>query len=254
MKPGGIIPFVGRESRGMRAKVTDGLTVYELLKRCRKRPPDEVAWQEFVRRYHSAIRTSVAKTFRLRVSQETERRAQFPEDLIEDLVQTVYVRLVEEGNRALDRFEGEYENSIFRYLNIISVNVVRDHFREAKAQKRPKVSFSLDELFETSGERGLLKESRSTIDGRPLVGSSFSLTIEDVESALKKSVSRRHKDRDALIFKLRYYEGLTLEEIRKAMALEISPIGIGSILNRINLRLRVKLALPKKHPPASAPR
>jgi DNA-directed RNA polymerase specialized sigma subunit len=55
-------------------------------------------------------------------------------------------------------------------------------------------------------------------------------------------VSRRHRDRDALIFKLRYYEGLTLEEIKKTLGLDISPVGIGSILNRITHRLRAKLA------------
>src|SRR3989442_1275788 len=149
------------------------LTVYELLKRCLKRPADEAAWQEFVHRYHPSIKASVAKTFRRRVSQETERRAQFPDDLIDDLVQAVYMRLVEEGTRALDRFEGEHENSIFRYLGIISINVVRDHFREAKAQKRPKVTFSLDELLENAGEGGILKDAVSSIDGNPIMGSSL---------------------------------------------------------------------------------
>ena len=218
------------------------LTVHELLMQCLQRPPDEDAWREFVHRYHGAIRTSVARTFHLRASQEADRRAQFPDDLIEDLVQVVYVRLVEEGNRALDRFEGQHENSIFQYLGIISVNVVRDHFREAKAQKRPKLSFSLDELMENAGEGGVLKEAVSSFDGSVSIGQSSGITMEDVEVALKRSVSRRHRDRDALIFKLRYYEGLTLEEIKKALALDISPIGIGSILNRINSKLRPKLA------------
>lgn len=217
------------------------LTVHELLKRCLERPPDEDAWREFVQRYHGAIRTNVAKTFHARASQETDRRAQFPDALIEDLVQVVYVRLVEEGKRALDRFEGEHENSIFQYLGIISVNVVRDHFREAKAQKRPKISFSLDEMLENAGEGGILKDAVSGNDGSP-TGVSSRLTMEDIEAALKRSVSWRHRDRDALIFKLRYFEGLTLEEIKKALALDISPIGIGSILNRINHKLRVKLA------------
>jgi len=221
------------------------LTVHELLTRCLQRPPDEDAWREFVQRYHGAIRTSVAKTFHVRASQETDRRAQFPEDLIEDLVQVVYVRLVEEGNRALDRFEGEHENSIFQYLGIISINVVRDHFREAKAQKRPKISFSLDELLETAGEGGMLKDAVSGIDGS-WTGAASNLTMEDLEGALKRSVSRRHRDRDALIFKLRYFDGLTLEEIKKALALDISPIGIGSILNRIIHRLRAKLARSRR--------
>ena len=217
------------------------LTVHELLRRCLQRPPDEDAWREFVHRYHGAIRASVAKTFHLRVSQETDRRAQFPDDLIDDLVQVVYVRLVEEGNRALNRFEGEHENSIFQYLGIIAINVVRDHFREAKAKKRPKLTFSLDELLENHGDGGMLKDAVAPIEGSSFTGSALTLTIEDVEAALKRSVSRRHRERDALIFKLRYYEGLTLEEIKKALVLDISPIGIGSILNRINGRLRQKL-------------
>jgi RNA polymerase sigma factor (sigma-70 family) len=214
------------------------LTVHDLLTQCMRRPPDEGAWREFVHRYHGAIRASVAKTFHIRASQESDRRAQFPEDLIEDLVQAVYLRLVEEGNRALDRFQGEHENSIFQYLGIIAVNVVRDYFREARAQKRPKLSFSLDELLENTGEGGMLRNAVTGING----GTSDSVTFEDLEGALKRSVSRRHSDRDSLIFKLRYYEGLTLEEIKKALALDLSPIGIGSILNRINGKLRLRLA------------
>ena len=217
------------------------LTVHELLKRCQQRPADEDAWREFVRRYHGAIRASVAKTFHARATQETERRAQFPDDLIEDLVQAVYVRLVEEGNRALDRFEGQHENSIFQYLGIIAMNVVRDHFREAKAQKRPKITYSLDELVENAGDGGFLKDGAKGIDGLITTRTASSFSLDDLESALKRSVSRRHRDRDALIFKLRYFDGLTLEEIKKTLSLEISPIGIGSILNRIIQKLRTKL-------------
>jgi RNA polymerase sigma factor (sigma-70 family) len=222
------------------------LTVHELLILCLQRPPDEEAWREFVHRYHGAIKTSVAKTFHLRASQETDRRAQFPDDLIEDLVQAVYVRLIEDGNRALKRFEGEHDNSIFQYLGIIAVNVVRDYFREAKAQKRPKLSFSLDELLENLGDGAMLKEAVSNFDVTLATAPASSLTIEDVEGALKRSVSRRHRDRDMLIFKLRYYEGLTLEEIKKALALDISPIGIGSILNRINGKVRAKLGRSRR--------
>lgn len=238
--------FRAGNGMGDARSVSVELTVHELLKRCLRRPPDEDAWREFVQRYHGAIRGSVAKTFHVRASQETDRRAQFPEDLIEDLVQVVYVRLVEEGNRALNRFEGEHENSIFQYLAIISINVVRDHFREGKALKRPKLSFSLDELMENAGEGGILKDAVSSIDGTRMTGAPSNITMEDLEGALKRSVSRRHRDRDALIFKLRYFEGLTLDEIKKALALDISPIGIGSILNRINGKLRAKLVRSRK--------
>src|SRR5689334_6398144 len=96
---------------GSARQVADRLTVPELLERCRQRPPDEAAWTEFVRRYDQSIRMNVSKTYRLRASQESERRPQFPDDLVEDLVQAVYMRLVQEGNRALKHFEGSRENS-----------------------------------------------------------------------------------------------------------------------------------------------
>ena len=124
-------------------------------------PADEVAWQEFVRRYHETIRLNVIKTFNRKAREESDRKPQFPDDMVADLVQAVYMRLVEDHNRALERFEGQYANSIYQYLAMISINVVRDYFREMRAQKRPKISFSLDELLETGGDSALSDEAHS---------------------------------------------------------------------------------------------
>src|SRR6185436_368321 len=54
------------------SQVADELTVFQLLERCRQRPLDEAAWNEFVRRYDPAIRAHVARTYRVRASQETD--------------------------------------------------------------------------------------------------------------------------------------------------------------------------------------
>lgn len=214
-------------------------TVAELLNRCSRRPPDDVAWQEFVRRYNATIRLHVVKTFHQKVSQETDRKPQFPEDVIDDLIQAVYMRLVEDQNRALNRFEGEYDNSIYQYLAMISINVVRDHFREIHAQKRPKVSFSLDEITDSSS--GILDEKIKYMEGRASVNSSTRLSFEDIERALNRSVSKKNRDRDILIFKLRFYEGMTLEEITRALGLDISAVSVGSILTRILKKIRPML-------------
>jgi RNA polymerase sigma factor (sigma-70 family) len=235
----------GREGKETVRPVTEPLSVAQLLERCSRRPPDEVAWQEFVRRYHPIIKSNVIKTFRRKVREESDRKAQFTEDLVEDLVQSVYARLIEEHNRAIIRFEGLHENSIYQYLAMISVNVVLDYFREARAQKRPKISFSLDELLENSGDGPLLSEAVSRIDGQP-AGVADEITLGEIERALKRSVSGKHRDRDTLIFKLRYYEGLTLEEIRRSLNLDISPISIGSILNRIIMKMRPLLNPPDR--------
>jgi RNA polymerase sigma factor (sigma-70 family) len=208
------------------------------------RPADEVAWQEFVRRFHPIIRSNVVRTFHRKAKEDAERRAQFPEDQIEDLIQAVYLRLIEDRNKALARFEGEHENSIYHYLSIISVNVVRDHFREHRAQKRPKVSYSLDELIDHGGALPAndFYSAAGTARGASPDRSSV---VEEIERALDKAVSGKNRDRDVLIFKLRYYEGLTLEEITTVLNLGISAISVGSILNRILKKLRPMLGYDK---------
>jgi RNA polymerase sigma factor (sigma-70 family) len=217
--------------------VPDELTVGELLKKCSERPPDEAAWEEFVRRYHTTIKSFVARTYHQKARVDLDRRPQFPEDMIEDLVQGVYIKLVEYQNSALERFEGMHENSIFQYLGMISMNVVRDHFREVTAQKRPKVTVSIEQL--------LMRGDRALTDERPIrVESESSITFaeDEIEQALKKVVKGRNKERDTLIFKLKFYEDLTLNEITKQLGLNLSPVSVGSIINRIVAKIRPILA------------
>jgi RNA polymerase sigma factor (sigma-70 family) len=223
--------------------LADELTTEALLRRCRKRPPDEAAWQEFVRRYHSVIKANVVRYFHLKAGQEFERRSQVHEDSIEDLVQTVYLRLIDDNSRVLKAFHGELENSILAYLTMISVNVVKDHFRGIKADKRPKIIFSLDELIENEGEGRVFIGASSDIHGnqsgsKQSGSPSPAFAIEDIDALLNKALSHRNRDRNTLIFKLRYCDGLTLEEIRNTLGLDMSSLGIGSILSRINKQLR----------------
>lgn len=208
--------------------------VDDLLRRCSNRPPDDLAWSEFVRRFHPTIRANVQRTFHRKARDESDRRPQFREDVIEDLTQLVYCRLVEEQCRALKRFEGEHANSIYQYLAMISVNVVRDHFRETKAQKRPKISHSLEELLE--GGDGVLRS-----EGRLGAESRGGPTLEDIENALRRAVGWKHRERDTLIFRLHYFDGLTSDEIIKVMHLDITTIGVNSILNRTIKKMRSSL-------------
>jgi DNA-directed RNA polymerase specialized sigma24 family protein len=121
---------------------------------------------------------------------------------------------------------------------MIAVNVVRDHFREAKALKRPKVCFSLDELTEKVGDGILSSAVVSRLDGTPATNTGHTFTREELDEALERAVRDRHRGRDILIFKLRYYDGLTLDEIKDTLRLDLSPVSVGSILNRIALRLK----------------
>jgi RNA polymerase sigma factor (sigma-70 family) len=121
---------------------------------------------------------------------------------------------------------------------MIAVNVVRDHFREIRAQKRPKVSISLDQLIENGGEAALSCRPVAGPAAQPVNGIGLTVASEEIDRVLNRVVKGKNRDRDLLIFKLRYYEGLTLEEIARVLGFVISPVSVGSILNRIVRKLK----------------
>jgi RNA polymerase sigma factor (sigma-70 family) len=219
-------------------------TVSELIKRCCARPPDESAWNEFVCRFQPTIRTTVARVYKTKAREDTDRREQFPDDLVEDLTQAVYCRLIENQSQALIRFENAHLNSIYRYLMMISVNVVRDYFREAKALKRPRISISLDEAQSVDAPGVVHRSLPGSAAGYPASRPGATVSMEDIESALERAVGWRNRDRDILIFKLHYVEGMTLDEIAMVVGKKISKVGINSILTRITRRVRELLGGP----------
>lgn len=217
-------------------------SVATLLHRCARRPSDEASWEEFVRRYHSIIRASVVKTFQRIAMREAERKPQFPSDLIDDLTQSVYIRLVEAESRALSTFEGKREDSIFEYLSRIAVNVVRDYFRELRAQKKPKINYTLFELLELTKDEEIIESTANRFDGLPL--SSSSLTRDDVDRALRNAVVSKGWDGDQqiLMFKYFYYDGLPVESIIKIMGLKTSKSNVNHILTSVSKRVKEHLA------------
>jgi RNA polymerase sigma factor (sigma-70 family) len=216
--------------------VPDELTVGELLQRCSKRPPDDAAWEQFIEQFHPTIRAFVVRTFRQRARVDPDRVQQFPEDLIDDLIQSVYAKLIEDGGEALARFAGDHEKSIYQYLGMISMNLVRDHFREASALKRPKVSISLTGLIE--GSKRAVEAGVNDVTSVQPADSDVALAEEEMDNLLKRTITGRNPDRDLLIFKLRFYHDMTLEEIAESLCLDITPVTVGSIINRIIARLK----------------
>jgi hypothetical protein len=106
----------------------------KLIDRCSRRPADERAWQEFVRRFHLTIQGSVVKAFNSRAEGiRGNGGLQLGEELKDDLVQSVYRRLVENRSRLLKRFRGQ-PSSFCGLLAIVSVNVVSSYLRDSLAQ------------------------------------------------------------------------------------------------------------------------
>lgn len=94
------------------------------MKRCAKRPADKTAWEEFIRRFHPLIVASVSKAYEeKRLGKAVPQSLQY-EKAIDDLVEAVYQRLVENRSEALNWFEANQTDSIYRYVSIISYKSV----------------------------------------------------------------------------------------------------------------------------------
>ena len=87
-----------------------------------------------------------------------EQQTLLTETQIEDFAQAVYLRLIKEDRAALKNFKGDFDNSIFQYLLIIAINVVRDYYRESRAIKRPQIVCSLEDLLDKHSEVFIFKE------------------------------------------------------------------------------------------------
>jgi RNA polymerase sigma factor (sigma-70 family) len=220
-------------------------SVSELIEHCLETPPDEVAWSEFVRRFHPTIKKRVTQAL-MRLAHNDSEYDGFSQDLLEDLVQAVYMRMIRHDRHALTLFKGEYENSIYRYILIISINVVRDHFREVRALKRPNLMYSLDELLSRGAESLLGQERESALFSATTDDSRKLVTAEAIDDIFRQIVKWTNKDRDITVFKLKYYQGLTNKEIAAIKGLQLSPEGVGASISRTLKRLKTFLKKRKR--------
>jgi RNA polymerase sigma factor (sigma-70 family) len=227
--------------QGIMPSALSELTVINLLQRCAARPIDEAAWQEFVCRYHATIRAFVLRTFNQRIHADIDLKQQFPDGTMEDLIQAVYVKLVNDDGNALERFEGEYDNSIYQYLGIIATNVVRDHFRVVLAQKRPRVTLSFDQLME-EGDHAIANEGVEIAAPSPELQRDIRVTQNEIEEVLNRVIKGRNSARDILIFKLRFFDGMGPSEIASSLGGELTALAISSTLSRVVTRIRPILA------------
>jgi len=215
------------------------LSVSELLQRCTARPVDEAAWQEFIRRYHTTIRVFVIRTFKQRVYADPALREQSLDGTLEDLVQGVYMKLIHDDAGALTRFEGEYDHSIHRYLGIIATNVVRDHFRVVLAGGRPRLTLSLDRLME-AGDHEVAKQGIEAAIPSIELERDIQVAQDEIEELLRRVIRGRNSERDILIFKLRFFQDLSPNEISELFP-NLAPRQVSSILRRMLIRIRPML-------------
>src|ERR1041385_6040767 len=102
----------------------------DLIRECGERLTDGVLWSKFQQRFQGLIFLYLMRALRLRRIQDDVG------DVVPDLAQEVYVRLVQRDGQALRSFRGTTEFSVMAFLARISASVVQDYQRQLMSEKR----------------------------------------------------------------------------------------------------------------------
>ena len=183
---------------------------------------DRAASEVFVRRFSNLVYKAVLYTLRT-------RHVAYHEQDLEDLHNTIFLKLFEQGCKKLRQYEGRNGCSLASWIRIVAVRTVLNHIRKkgVDAIRWRQKRVPLDEMPEV---RGNLAETWDLMD----------------EADRKRMVQdgiRNLPPRDRLFMKLHFDEGLPMEEI--ATALQISVQNAYTIKHRAIQKLRSSVVVDR---------
>lgn len=203
------------------------LPLDELLHACAA--GDAEAWEEFVRRFHKIIAVTVYRTAGHHCVPTVE--------LVDDLVQDIYLKILSDLEHILGQFESRRPESIYGYLKVIAANAVHDHFRASRSDKR-NPGKNIASLDDNNFPEPADPSAPHLIDQR--------LLLQEIETALNWILrDSSSADRDRYIFWLRHRQGLTAKAIAELGCHGLSVKGVETLLTRLCRQVRERLAGPR---------
>jgi RNA polymerase sigma factor (sigma-70 family) len=185
-------------------------------------------WAEFSSRFKHRIVKYCWHAFRL----HGEGGARF-HDLIDDFTQDFYKRLLQNDGRAIRSFRGQTEDSVYAFLAAVAKTTVQDYLRHQNAERRSAKLISLEDL------KNFGRNAPSS--------NAFLADLIDAERVLEaEGYDNRNRERDRLIFKLHFVEGLTASELAAVPAFQLTVSGIEKVLGRLRSRLQRLRTAPTK--------
>jgi RNA polymerase sigma-70 factor (ECF subfamily) len=186
---------------------------------------DELAWTEFIRRFHTVIASTVLRTARQWCEPS---RAQ-----LDDLIQDTYLKLCENDYRLLRSFQPRQEDSIYGFLKVVATNIVHDHFRSALAVKRgTNLTAAIAEI----------KTIEPRVPGDSFDAISHRLEIAQIAKVLDEVTAGKDQGRKCAIFWLRHRHGFTASEIAAIPEFGLTTEGVESLLLRLAVMIRSHFA------------
>lgn len=184
------------------------LTATELIAECATGTFE--AWSEFVRRWHRLIAGVVTRA---------AARWEHASVDVEDLVQEVYFRLAANELKILKDFKSAASGAFPGYLEVVTINVVIDHFRARRAVERSgRESVPTLEItdIQSSEQEALFSQEQEVLFGQ-------------IDRLLEDSVSERDRE----IFRMYYRLGLTAKQIAAIPGIKLGSKGVESVLYRL---------------------
>ncbi len=200
---------------------------WDLVRECGEALTDVDLWDDFQKRFQRRIFLYLLRACRVSRGRQDELR-----EVVLDLAQEVYVRLVQNDGRILRSFRGQTEFSVKAFLARIATSVVADHFRYQMAQKRQAHVISIDDA------REMVEKSRVTGENPDEETIGAVLSWIDIDRVLSSDGDRRNAARNFLIFKLHYLDGFTAAELSEFPGFTLSVSGVEAVLSRVRKRLR----------------
>ncbi len=185
-------------------------------------PCDDDAWHEFVSRVGKPISLIVMRTAALWGNPSRS--------LVEDLVQTTYLKLWEDGCRLLRDFAIQHPEATLGYLKKTAANATHDYFRHGHSQSsggdKPHVSTS-----DVDPEAGVdVHGSEGKI--------AFRVFLSEIDEHLKRCLTGPDQERDRMIFWLYFRQGMSTQEIASLAMIGLSAKGVGSVIERLKHSIR----------------
>jgi RNA polymerase sigma factor (sigma-70 family) len=196
----------------------------DLLRECGQKLTDRGLWLLFQNRFQRPIFLLLLRTLKYH-----NKRGNVGE-LVSDLGQEVYVRLVQNNGNMLRNFRGDTEFSVRALFARVCTSVVADHFRHDGSRKRLR-----DNIVSIEEAKEVIEASKRERDE---INFDAILSWIDIERVVAADPDRKHAQRNALIFKLHYMDGLTAEEIASYPGFDVNSSGVEAVLTRIRKRIR----------------
>ena len=164
---------------------------------------DRGAWETLIRKFSNLVYQSIHRTFLI-------KQLSFNQQDLEDLHNTVFLKLFEGECKKLKQYKGENGCSLASWIRVVTVRIVLNHFRTKRLDSViwKKKQISIEDL------NGLALDDMTPLD-----------EVERVEQErLLENSIQNLPPRDRLFMKLYYDQGLSVAEVADAMHLSTQNI------------------------------